>query len=599
MATLDIRGTVVGETAIAIKAPCLVATTANITLSGAQTIDGVSVGNNSERVLVKNQTTASQNGIYVASTGAWVLAADFTNNNNVALGTLVLVTSGNVNAGLIFEQTNTDNPIVIGTSNIAFTALPNATAQAATSTTSLAIGTGSKTLAVQAGKAFAANQYVVIYETSNVANAMLAQITSYSGTSLVVNSVATGGSGTFTDWSIVLTNSAAGAGIQPPVGSGNVTGPGSATAGHLATFADGTGKVIQDSGAAGALAALNTLSAQYLASNAAAFGVNMLNGTITATATDGATSLTLAIKTLAGADPSATDPVWFIFRNATPGNGSYSAIAVTAALSTKIPAGSTLGSVNATPFRFWLAAINNAGTVELAVINCLSGTSIYPLAGWGIVNVTAFGGGANSAQVLYGTTSQSSVPYSVLGYGSYEVGSTLATAGTYATAPTRLELYRPGVPLPGQLIQDAGNVTGAVATGSTALALADSVPTNSQGDQYMSQAITPSSSANLMEIEAQAFFANSTAGSVDLTVAILQDSVSAALSAIYSNPYVGGGYVLPFRILHRMLAATLSATTFKLREGAAAGTNTFNGASGNRKLGGAFNSFMRVREIMT
>ena len=138
MATLDIRGTVVGETAIAIKAPCLVATTANITLSGAQTIDGVSVGNNSERVLVKNQTTASQNGIYVASTGAWVLAADFTNNNNVALGTLVLVTSGNVNAGLIFEQTNTDNPIVFGTSNIAFTALPNATAQAATSTTSLA-----------------------------------------------------------------------------------------------------------------------------------------------------------------------------------------------------------------------------------------------------------------------------------------------------------------------------------------------------------------------------------------------------------------------------------------------------------------------------
>src|SRR5579864_243524 len=70
MATLDIRGTVVGETAIAIKAPCLVATTGNnITLSGAQTIDGVAVSNNSERVLVKDQTTASQNGIYIASTG--------------------------------------------------------------------------------------------------------------------------------------------------------------------------------------------------------------------------------------------------------------------------------------------------------------------------------------------------------------------------------------------------------------------------------------------------------------------------------------------------------------------------------------------------
>jgi hypothetical protein len=38
-------------------------------------------------VLVKDQTTQSQNGIYIAATGAWVLAADFTSNNNVALGT--------------------------------------------------------------------------------------------------------------------------------------------------------------------------------------------------------------------------------------------------------------------------------------------------------------------------------------------------------------------------------------------------------------------------------------------------------------------------------------------------------------------------------
>jgi hypothetical protein len=252
MATLDIRGTVVGETAIAIKAPYLVATTgANITLSGVQAIDGVTVGNNSERVLVKDQTMASQNGIYIASTGARVLAADWTNNNNVALGTLVLVTSGGVNQGTIFEQLCTDNPVVIGTSFVAFAPLPNQTAQAATSTASLTIGTGSKTLTIQSGKAFAANQYVVIYETSNVANAMLAQVTSYSGTSLVVNVIATGGSGMHADWSIVLTNSPAGAGIIPPMGSGNVTGPGSATAGHVATFADGTGKVIQDGGAAG------------------------------------------------------------------------------------------------------------------------------------------------------------------------------------------------------------------------------------------------------------------------------------------------------------------------------------------------------------
>ena len=57
------------------KASCRVATTANITLSGTQTIDGVSVvGGN--RVLVKNQSAAAENGIYVAASGAWSRAAD-------------------------------------------------------------------------------------------------------------------------------------------------------------------------------------------------------------------------------------------------------------------------------------------------------------------------------------------------------------------------------------------------------------------------------------------------------------------------------------------------------------------------------------------
>jgi hypothetical protein len=58
-----------------VKASVLATTTGNITLSGTQTIDGIalSVGN---RVLVKNQTNASQNGIYVVASGAWARASD-------------------------------------------------------------------------------------------------------------------------------------------------------------------------------------------------------------------------------------------------------------------------------------------------------------------------------------------------------------------------------------------------------------------------------------------------------------------------------------------------------------------------------------------
>lgn len=57
------------------KASCLAATTGNITLSGAQTIDGVSVTAGA-RVLVKDQSNAAENGIYVAASGAWARASD-------------------------------------------------------------------------------------------------------------------------------------------------------------------------------------------------------------------------------------------------------------------------------------------------------------------------------------------------------------------------------------------------------------------------------------------------------------------------------------------------------------------------------------------
>ena len=58
-----------------IKSSSRLATTANITLVGAQTIDGVSAVAG-DRVLVKNQTTTSQNGIYIVQTTAWTRATD-------------------------------------------------------------------------------------------------------------------------------------------------------------------------------------------------------------------------------------------------------------------------------------------------------------------------------------------------------------------------------------------------------------------------------------------------------------------------------------------------------------------------------------------
>lgn len=102
----------------AVKGPCRVATTANIALSGEQTIDGVAVVDG-DRVLVKNQTDSSQNGVYVADTGAWARAKDFSRNRDVKKGSLVYVHSGTVGAGLYYQATA--DSVTIDTSSIVFT----------------------------------------------------------------------------------------------------------------------------------------------------------------------------------------------------------------------------------------------------------------------------------------------------------------------------------------------------------------------------------------------------------------------------------------------------------------------------------------------
>lgn len=106
---------------LAFKAPCRVATTANITLSGLQTIDGVALVEN-DRVLVKDQSTPSENGIYLAATSGWVRAKDFDGALDVVSNTLVKVTSGTVGDGNIFQLTTPD-PITVGTTNLTFEVL--------------------------------------------------------------------------------------------------------------------------------------------------------------------------------------------------------------------------------------------------------------------------------------------------------------------------------------------------------------------------------------------------------------------------------------------------------------------------------------------
>jgi len=101
-----------------VKQSVRVATTGNITLSGAQTIDGVSaiVG---DRVLVKDQSTASQNGIYVVAAGSWSRATDADSSAEVTTGMFTFVSEGTTNADSGWVLT-TNDVITLGTTALAF-----------------------------------------------------------------------------------------------------------------------------------------------------------------------------------------------------------------------------------------------------------------------------------------------------------------------------------------------------------------------------------------------------------------------------------------------------------------------------------------------
>lgn len=94
------------------------ATVANITISGAQTIDGVTltVG---DRVLVKDQTTAAQNGIYMVAAQSWTRAADADNGTKLSSGARVAVEEGTFNAGRVWYLATT-GPITVGTTALSF-----------------------------------------------------------------------------------------------------------------------------------------------------------------------------------------------------------------------------------------------------------------------------------------------------------------------------------------------------------------------------------------------------------------------------------------------------------------------------------------------
>jgi len=261
-----------------------------------------------------------------------------------------------------------------------------------TSTTELTIGTGAKSLTVDDEKSYLPGQTVKIARTSDGTKWMLGDVTSYnSGTgALDVTVSKIQSSGTFTDWTITLS----------PTDSIN----------------DGDKGDISVSGA-GSVWTIDNEAVTPAKQSPAAKTAKIQD--IDASVSGNALTITI--------NPTTLD-----FRSTTLTDGTPTTVNLDSAATLTVPSGATLGTANTVAARLAVLAINNAGTIEVAVTNLAGGNQLDET---NLINTTTIGTGADSKTGVYSTTGRSSVAYRVVGY----IDITEATAGTWAAAPTLVQ----------------------------------------------------------------------------------------------------------------------------------------------------------------
>ena len=157
------------------------------------------------------------------------------------------------------------------------------------------------------------------------------------------------------------------------------------------------------------------------ARTALGYDANMRSPMQSITATVAANALTLGLQ------PAVLD-----FRSSTLTSGAPNKRTIASALSLVVPSGATLGTISTVASRLVLLAIDNAGTIELAVCNIAGGLNLDETS---LINTTAISSAATAANVVYSTTARTGVPFRVVGF----VDSTQATAGTWASAPSLIQ----------------------------------------------------------------------------------------------------------------------------------------------------------------
>jgi hypothetical protein len=181
--------------------------------------------------------------------------------------------------------------------------------------------------------------------------------------------------------------------------------------------------------------------------------------------------------------------------------------------------------------------------------------------------------------------------------GAVDFDSTVDMTGATVTATTQaISDNSTKVATTAYVDRQAGQVVstqnGALATGTTTIPADNTIPQITEGDQYMTLAITPKSATSRLVIDI--VWQGSHSAGTYLIAALFQDATANALAAIGVHSAGAGSHViLTFR--HVMTSGTTSATTFRVRAGSnSAGTTTFN----NGFFNGVMASTITICEVL-
>ena len=149
----------------------------------------------------------------------------------------------------------------------------------------------------------------------------------------------------------------------------------------------------------------------------------------------------------------------------------------------------------------------------------------------------------------------------------------------------------------GTIVQVVNVTTSTMATGTTTIPIDDTIPQNTEGTEFMTLAVTPTSASNKLIISVESELAYSASGTL-VSIVLFQDSTANAIAITTETLGGGANWYLTHSLVHYMTAGSTSATTFKIRSGGhQAGTVTFNGSNGARAYGGVANSSITIWEI--